>query len=160
MLNLKTDTELGWDDTYYDYECGDIEGNETKWNDNTTKEDIANDINAIVSEISREVWLSETPEEGTIWNNHGKAESWTDGGQYSFAEDCTIPDAEPYILWIEGEIEVHKVDYLDEKECNILSAGHNEKEVLIPATTKLEVLSVSELDEETGFGTIIMKVVK
>ncbi|EJN8575594.1 hypothetical protein NR074_004691, partial [Salmonella enterica subsp. enterica serovar Anatum] len=89
-----------------------------------------------------------------------KQESWTNGGAFTVCNDCPVE----YYFEIENEVPCHVVDYNNENEVIALGAEdcEDEKEVLLPAGTKLEVVYGEREDdnEEMGFYTVIFKYVE
>ncbi|MCB2585278.1 hypothetical protein KQ751_16105, partial [Listeria monocytogenes] len=76
---------------------------------------------------------------------------WTNGGAFTVCNDCPGE----YYFEIENEVPCHVVDYNNENEVISLGAEdcEDEKEVLLPDGTKLEVVYGEREDdnEEMGF---------
>ncbi|EAC4383789.1 hypothetical protein WZ84_13430, partial [Listeria monocytogenes] len=89
-----------------------------------------------------------------------KQESWTDGGDFTVCNDCPVE----YNFEIENEAPCHVVDYSNKEEATALGAEdcENEKEVLLPAGTKLEVVYGEREDDkdDMGFYTVIFRYIE
>ena len=119
-----------------------------------TKNEIANKINC-KADLARIIMLNYKGafEVGNIYDNRGKAESWM-GPDGTEDFDPELENSVEYVLRID-DIECHKVDYDNDEECDVLDAGgcESEGECLLPAETKLKIISVSSDEdfEEMGF---------
>ena len=119
-----------------------------------TKNEIANKIN-YKADLARIIMLNykNAFKVGDIYDNRGKAESWTgpDGTEDFYPE---LENSVEYVLYVD-DIECHKVDYNSEAECDVLGATgcEVEGECLLPAETKLKITAVSSDEdfEEMGF---------
>ena len=119
-----------------------------------TKNEIANKIN-YKADLARIITLNYKGafKAGDIYDNRGKAESWTgpDGTEDFYPE---LKNSVEYVLYVD-DIECHKVDYDNDEECDVLDADgcESEGECLLPAETKLKIISVSSDEdfEEMGF---------
>ena len=119
-----------------------------------TKNEIANKINC-KADLARIITLNYKGafKAGDIYDNRGKAESWMgpDGTEDFYPE---LKKSVEYVLYVD-DIECHKVDYDNEEECDVLDASgcESEGECLLPAETKLKIISVSSDEdfEEMGF---------
>jgi len=101
-------------------------------------------------------------EEGEIYDNRGKAESWSDD---SNTQQFNPETSKKYIYVLKCEnVGCHKVDYANIEECEILGAEDckSEGEVLVSADTKMIVTYVSnEGDfEEMGYYTVELEIVE
>ena len=118
-----------------------------------TKNEIANKINC-KADLARIITLNYKGafEVGNIYDNRGKAESWM--GPDGTEDFDPLENSVEYVLYVDN-IECHKVDYDNDEECDVLDAGgcESEGECLIPAETKLKIVSVSSDEdfEEMGF---------
>ena len=99
--------------------------------------------------------------EDEIYDNRGKAESWTDRDR---SKKEFIPENEGeyvYVLYCDN-VPCHKVDYSNEEECNVLGAADcdSEAECLVPAETKMRITrGAEEVDyEEMGYYSIYLEV--
>ena len=117
-----------------------------------TKNEIANQINANIKNICRQIstnYKLELKEDDIIILE--KAESWTDGGEFTVENEREYE----YLFYCVNECPAHVVDYENEEECEILGATdcEEEAEVLVPAGTKFKVIFVSSDDdyEEMGY---------
>ena len=119
-----------------------------------TKNEIANKINC-KADLARIITLNYKGafKAGDIYDNRGKAESWMgpDGTEDFYPE---LRNSVEYVLYVD-DIECHKVHYDNDEECDVLDAGgcESEGECLLPAKTKLKIVSVSSDEdfEEMGF---------
>ncbi|HCQ0917933.1 TPA: hypothetical protein OGZ66_001998 [Listeria monocytogenes] len=122
------------------------------------RNEIAKDINAKIAGLGRSIQANWELgfEEGQIIILE-KHESWSDGGEFTVCNDCPVE----YFFQIENEVPCHVVDYNNENEVIALGAEdcEDEKEVLLAAGTKLEVVYGEREDdnEEMGFYTVIFK---
>jgi len=118
-----------------------------------TKNEIANKINC-KADLARIITLNYKGafKAGDIYDNRGKAESWM--GPDGTEDFDPLEKSVEYVLYVD-DIECHKVDYDNEEECDVLDAGgcESEGECLLPAETKLKIVSVSSDEdfEEMGF---------
>ncbi|MBF2440326.1 hypothetical protein [Listeria seeligeri] len=125
------------------------------------RNEIAKDINTKIAGLGRSIQTNWELgfEEGQVITLE-KQESWTDGGAFTVCNDCPVE----YYFEIENEVPCHVVDYNNENEVITLGAEdcEDEKEVLLPAGTKLEVVYGEREDdnEEMGFYTVIFKYVE
>ncbi|HAC5484324.1 hypothetical protein [Listeria monocytogenes] len=125
------------------------------------RNEIAKDINAKISGLGRNIRTNWELgfEEGQVITLE-KQESWTDGGDFTVCNDCPVE----YNFEIENEAPCHVVDYSNKEEATALGAEdcENEKEVLLPAGTKLEVVYGEREDDkdDMGFYTVIFKYVE
>ena len=121
-----------------------------------TKKEIAENTNKKVKGIARTIKLDEKEkfEIGQVITVE-KAESWTDGGVFVVENDREYE----YVFICENDVDVHEVNYNlyeeaeteeDEKyaEAYYKALGtdednYAEKEVLVPAGTKLEIVDVA-----------------
>ena len=120
-----------------------------------TKNEIANQINNNISDITRQIQTSyELDYSVDEIITTEKAESWTNGGEFRVEN----PQEFTYIIRCTNECPVHVVDYDNEDETYELSAEdcEYEKEVLVPANTKFRVTYVApESDmKEIGYITV------
>lgn len=122
------------------------------------RNEIAKDINTKIAGLGRSIQTNWELgfEEGQVITLE-KQESWTDGGAFTVCNDCPVE----YYFEIENEVPCHVVDYNNENEVIALGAKdcEDEKEVLLPAGTKLEVVYGEDAsdNEEMGFYTVIFK---
>lgn len=125
------------------------------------RNEIAKDINAKISGLGRNIRTNWELgfEEGQVITLE-KQESWTDGGDFTVCNDCPVE----YNFEIENETPCHIVDYTNKEEVVALGAEdcEDEKEVLLPAGTKLEVVygECEDDNEEMGFYTVIFRYVR
>lgn len=120
-----------------------------------TKETIANQINAKIKQIFRQIstnYKLELKEDGIIVLE--KAESWSDNGEFTVENEREYE----YCFVCLNECPVHVVDYENEEETEILGATdcEAEKEVLVAKNTKFRIISVStdEDYEEMGYYSV------
>ena len=119
-----------------------------------TKNDIANKIN-YKADLTRIIVLNYKGafKVGNVYDNRGKAESWmcSDSTEDFWPE---LENSVEYVLYV-NNIDCHKVDYDNDEECDVLDANgcESEGECLLPAETKLKIISVSSDEdfEEMGF---------
>ena len=118
-----------------------------------TKNQIALDKNFITNRISRQIQVDEKLEYqvGDIITLDD-ATSWTDGGEFK----VETPKEFIFIFWINNSVDIHKVDYENEQECEILGCEdcYEEQEVLIEAGRQLRITKIIESDEEVPYTTI------
>ncbi|EMX5408680.1 hypothetical protein AAHC47_001975 [Listeria monocytogenes] len=125
------------------------------------RNEIAKDINAKISGLGRNIRTNWELgfEEGQVITLE-KQESWTDGGDFTVCNDCPVE----YNFEIENEAPCHVVDYSNKEEATALGAEdcENEKEVLLPAGTKLEVVYGEREDDKDnmGFYTVIFRYIE
>ncbi|EAD5865032.1 hypothetical protein EZJ50_02315 [Listeria monocytogenes] len=125
------------------------------------RNEIAKDINAKISGLGRNIRTNWELgfEEGQVITLE-KQESWTDGGDFTVCNDCPVE----YNFEIENEAPCHVVDYSNKEEATALGAEdcENEKEVLLPAGTKLEVVYGEHEDDkdDMGFYTVIFRYIE
>ncbi|EMH4259017.1 hypothetical protein V6I94_001999 [Listeria monocytogenes] len=125
------------------------------------RNEIAKDINAKISGLGRNIRTNWELgfEEGQVITLE-KQESWTDGGDFTVCNDCPVE----YNFEIENEAPCHVVDYSNKEEAAALGAEdcENEKEVLLPAGTKLEVVYGEREDDkdDMGFFTVIFRYIE
>ncbi|WP_103989506.1 hypothetical protein [Listeria monocytogenes] len=125
------------------------------------RNEIAKDINAKISGLGRNIRTNWELgfEEGQVITLE-KQESWTDGGDFTVCNDCPVE----YNFEIENEAPCHVVDYSNKEEATALGAEYceNEKEVLLPAGTKLEVVYGEREDDkdDMGFYTVIFRYIE
>lgn len=121
-----------------------------------TKNELAKNINAHIAGISRTIDLNweEDYQEGQVIVL-GKAESWTDGGEFTVETEREFS----YTFVINNEVPCHVVDYTNKEEVEVLGAEEceREKEVLLPAGTKLEIVYVSTEDDYKEMGYYIVE---
>ena len=120
-----------------------------------TKNEIANQINNNISDITRQIQTSyELDYSVDEMITTEKAESWTDGGEFRVEDTKEFT----YIIRCTNECPVHVVDYDNENETYELGAEgcEYEKEVLVSANTKFRVTYVAPAGDmnEIGFVTI------
>ena len=120
-----------------------------------TKNEIANMTNGKLKGIARQIktgYKLQLKEDDIIILE--KAESWTDGGEFTVENDNQYE----YCFYCVNECPVHKVDYKNEEECEILGATdcEAEKEVLVAKDTKFRILYISsdESYEEIGYYSV------
>ncbi|WP_110954769.1 hypothetical protein [Anaerosinus massiliensis] len=124
-----------------------------------TKETLSKEINCkanICRQISTDFQLE--LKVGDIYDNQGKAESWTIEGEF------TVETLRKYnYAFFCNNVPCHKVDYENEEECEVLGCEDCEKEdeVLVPASTKMRITYVStDLDaEEMGFYQVDLELI-
>ncbi|CBY75919.1 TPA: hypothetical protein ACJUFH_002658 [Listeria monocytogenes] len=125
------------------------------------RNEIAKDINAKISGLGRNIRTNWELgfEEGQVITLE-KQESWTDGGDFTVCNDCPVE----YNFEIENEAPCHVVDYSNKEEATALGAEdcENEKEVLLPVGTKLEVVYGEREDDkdDMGFYTVIFRYIE
>ncbi|EAG1177489.1 hypothetical protein A9M26_09020 [Listeria monocytogenes] len=125
------------------------------------RNEIAKDINAKISGLGRNIRTNWELgfEEGQVITLE-KQESWTDGGDFTVCNDCPVE----YNFEIENEAPCHVVDYSNKEEATALGAEdcENEKEVLLSAGTKLEVVYGEREDDkdDMGFYTVIFRYIE
>ncbi|EAG7636514.1 hypothetical protein BG776_06020 [Listeria monocytogenes] len=125
------------------------------------RNEIAKDINAKISGLGRNIRTNWELgfEEGQVITLE-KQVSWTDGGDFTVCNDCPVE----YNFEIENEAPCHVVDYSNKEEAAALGAEdcENEKEVLLPAGTKLEVVYGEREDDkdDMGFYTVIFRYIE
>lgn len=125
------------------------------------KNEIAKKITGIEEEITRVIGSNYELDfkEETIYDNLGKAESWTIGGEFNIENDY-----EYYYVLKAYNVPVHYVDYNNAEEVDALGAEdcEGEKEVLVPADTKLEITSEPYYPdfEEMGYFVVEMEYVE
>lgn len=130
-----------------------------------TKNEIARNINSRIENLGRTISISSNYDisdyfkENEIYDNRGKAESWTAGGYFEMENAA---DVEVFIRII-NECDCHEVDYTNDEECFELGCDgcENEKEYIIPAEQKLLIVSVSTYDdfEEQGYYEVSVKAI-
>ena len=119
-----------------------------------TKNEIANKINC-KADLARIITLNYKGafKAGDIYDNRGKAESWMCSDSTEDF-DPELENSVEYVLYV-NNIDCHKVDYDNDEECDVLDANgcESEGECLLPAETKLKIISVSSDEdfEEMGF---------
>ena len=120
-----------------------------------TKNEIANMTNGKLKGIARQIktgYKLQLKEDDIIILE--KAESWTDGREFTVENDNQYE----YCFYCVNECPVHKVDYENEEECEILGATdcEAEKEVLVAKDTKFRILYISsdESYEEIGYYSV------
>ena len=119
-----------------------------------TKNDIAKKVNCKTS-LTRIIMLNykNAFNVGDIYDNRGKAESWMCSDSTEDF-DPELENSVEYVLYV-NNIDCHKVDYDNDEECDVLDANgcESEGECLLPAETKLKIISVSSDEdfEEMGF---------
>lgn len=124
-----------------------------------TKNEIARNITGVEKEITRIITSNYELDftEDTIYDNLGKAESWSIGGEFT-------PETNgQYVYLLKAyNVPVHHVDYSNEEELEILGAAgcEKEKEVLVAAETKLVVTwEPQDVDyEEMGYFVVELAV--
>lgn len=125
------------------------------------KNEIARKTTGIEQEITRMIGTNYQLdfEEGTIYDNLEKAESWSIGGEFRPENKY-----EYYYLLKATNVPVHHVDYSNKEELDMLGAEDCEKEneVLVSAETKLEITwEPQEVDfEEMGYYVVEMEYVE
>ena len=124
-----------------------------------TKNEIARDVN-ITANTTRIVSFSSKYnfEVGEIYDNRGKAESWSLGGKFD------IETSRKYVYLLKCQnVPCHKVDYTNVSECETLGASDckSEDEVLVPAETKMVITSAARDGdfEEMGYYEVEMELV-
>ena len=129
-----------------------------------TKNEIANNINAVkdLARIIKTNWEMDFTE-GEIYNNQGKAESWSDR---SNSGQAFVPESTgtiTYVLYCD-QVPCHAVDYNNAKECEIIGATdcEDEAECIVPIDTKMRITYVSdEYDyKEMGYYVVEMEIVE
>ena len=119
-----------------------------------TKNEIANKIN-YKADLTRIIVLNYKGafKVGNVYDNRGKAESWMCSDSTEDF-DPELENSVEYVLYV-NNIDCHKVDYDNDEECDVLDANgcESEGECLLPAETKLKIISVSSDEdfEEMGF---------
>ena len=130
-----------------------------------TKNEIARNTNKTIKGIARTIALDHKVEYkiGQVLAVEN-AESWTNGGQFYVETEREYE----YVFICENEVEVHEVNYSlydeaeTEEDYEILGTdedSYEEKEVLVPAGTRFEIVDVaSDSDyEEMGYYEIKVK---
>lgn len=123
-----------------------------------TKNDIARKTTGIEKEITRMIGSNYQLDftEGELYDNLGKAESWSIGGEFTIENKY-----EYYYLLKAYNVPVHHVDYTNEEELDILGAidCEKEKEVLVAAETRLRITcEPQDIDfEEMGYYVVEME---
>jgi len=129
-----------------------------------TKNELANKIDGI-KDLGRTIVTNFEMDfvEGEIYDNRGKAESWTDRSR---AEKDFTPESTgsiTYVLFC-NNVPCHVVDYNNANECDILGATdcEDEAECLVPADTKMRITYVSsDWDcEEMGYYIVEMELIE
>ena len=98
--------------------------------------------------------------EGQIYDNRGQAESWQDdSAEESF--DNEIGGNYKYVFYCKN-VDCHKVDYDNEKECEILDAFSKEGECLVSSDTKMRITDAgTDWDfEEIGYYPVELEIIK
>lgn len=100
--------------------------------------------------------------EGSIYDNRGKAESWSDRSR---STQKFMPESDgkiEYVLYCD-DVPCHLVDYDNENEVEILGAENcrSEAEVLVSPETKMKIVSgPQEIDfEEMGYYVIHLELI-
>ena len=122
-----------------------------------TKNEIANQINNNISDITRQIQTSyELDYSVNEIITTEEAESWTDGGEFKVENEAEYT----YIFRAINKVPVHVVDYDNEEETEEIGATdcEYEKEVLVPAGTKFKITSVGTLGDFEEMGYIIIEV--
>ena len=128
-----------------------------------TKNELARDINAI-KDLGRIITTNYEVDfvEGTIYDNQGKAESWTDRDNSRVAFTPETSGAITYVLHCD-KVPCHAVDYTNTEETELLGATgcESEAECLVPADTKMVITYVSSEDDfiEMGYYLVELEVV-
>lgn len=126
-----------------------------------TKNEIARQTTGIEEEITRMIGSNYELDfaEDSIYDNLGKAESWSVGGEFTPENKF-----EYYYLLKAYNVPVHHVDYANKEELEILGAEDCEKEneVLVSAETKLKITwEPQDIDfEEMGYFVVEMEYVE
>ena len=113
------------------------------------KNELAKNINA-VKDLGRIITTNFELDftEGTIYDNHGKVESWTDRDNSKVA---FIPETTGKIMYVLhcDQVPCHAVDYSNAEECDLLGATdcESEAECLVPSDTKMRITYVSSEDD-------------
>lgn len=123
-----------------------------------TKNELANQINHTIN-IVRTISVNWELDiiEGQLYDNQGKAESWSDDScTKSFENECS--NQIKYVFYC-SNVPCHKVDYTNKKECEILNADNceSEGEVLVPAETKMVITYVSSEEDYKEMGYYVVE---
>ena len=116
-----------------------------------TKNEIANMTNGKLKGIARQIntnYELDLREDDIIILE--KAESWTDGGEFTVENEREFE----YCFICINECPVHIVDYENKEETETLGATdcEAEKEVLVPAGTKFRIVSISTDEDYKEMG--------
>ena len=111
------------------------------------KNKIAEDINYIAPNMARTIAVDSdlSLKEGELYDNRGKAESWDAGGEMSFEPKDT---GDIIYVFYAKNVPVHKVDYNNETEVEVLNAVEGEGEVLVPKNAVFKIISAPENIED------------
>lgn len=116
------------------------------------KNEIAQQINC-VDNITRTLTLDNKDyfKIGDIYTSN-KAESWS-GSNCTESFHSELDNEYEYVLKCKS-VSCHKVDYENKEECKILDCEgcENEGEVLVPANTKMKIVSISTYDDYNEMG--------
>ncbi|KRN27758.1 hypothetical protein IV38_GL001973 [Lactobacillus selangorensis] len=120
------------------------------------KNEVAKQITNHIAGIFRQISVNSelNLEEGQIISTK-KAESWSNEGEFAIETKRNID----YVFTVINEVPVHEVDYNNEEEVEELDAVEAEREVLVPAGTKFEIMDIGiDLDlEELGYLPVEIK---
>jgi len=124
-----------------------------------TKNELANKINATLN-LCRVITSSDDClfTVGEMYDNRGSAESWAGPDSQGF--NCESDYGYEYALYV-NDCPCHVVDYDNEEETDILDAFEAEGECLVPAETKMKIVSVSSKEdyEEMGYYEVRLEIV-
>jgi hypothetical protein len=115
-----------------------VEANNYETIQEEEKNKIAEDINYIAPDIARIIAVDSdlSLKEGELYDNRGKAESWSCGSEMDFEPEST--GNIKYVFYARN-VPVHKVDYNNETEVEVLGAVDDEGEVLVPKNAVFKI---------------------
>lgn len=128
------------------------------------KNEIASQINykADLARIIKTNWEMDFAVD-EIYDNQGKAESWTDRAESKQSFISENDGSYEYVLYCDN-VPCHKVDYTNLEECDALGAKdcESECECLVSANTKMIITYVSSEDDfkEMGYYIVEMELVE
>lgn len=124
-----------------------------------TKNELANNINEI-KDLARTIttnWEMDF-QEGQIYDNQGKAESWSDRDNSKAAFRPESGGQITYIMYC-NQVPCHVVDYGNAEECELLGATdcEGEAECLVPPETKMVISYISSEDDYKEMGYYVVE---